>query len=541
MFSNLSIAGRLWLGAIVNFIVLIAIVAFAWSGLSQINQQVSKIVEQDWKKSALTNEIADAANEVARKVFLLLQDPENLTTYKADIGQQRQRVVDAVAKIETMIYAQRGRDAMANLKTVRESFAQVYPQVLSLIEANKQDEAKQLFLKDGLPKLTAYLQSVAAFQHVQGDLFEESGKEAKRVADHAETLLGGALLIALFLSATLAVWTIRSVTKPLGGEPNDAKLAVQRIAMGDLSHSLQLESGDNDSLLAALAKMQSELREMIGQLKSDADVLSGSSLQLAAASEQVAHGSRGQSDSASSMASAVEELSVSITQVNESAAEARRESVRAAELSSQGGAVIQRTIVEMQQIESAVKRSAEAINQMGEHSSRITGVVQVIKDVAEQTNLLALNAAIEAARAGEAGRGFAVVADEVRKLAERTALATTEIAQMVSAVQSGVVGAVQEMDHAVNRVTTGVAMAEQAGAAMEGITQGSERVQSAVGTISDALGEQSSASHEVASNVERIAQMAEENSNASSLAASTARQLQVLSDSVRVATGRFRL
>ncbi|EKE17378.1 MAG: hypothetical protein ACD_10C00476G0001 [uncultured bacterium] len=134
-----------------------------------------------------------------------------------------------------------------------------------------------------------------------------------------------------------------------------------------------------------------------------------------------------------------------------------------------------------------------------------------------------------------------MVADEVRKLAERTARATTEIAGMIGAVQSGVVGAVHEMDFAVSRVTTGVAMAEQAGEAMQGITQGSERLQIAVGSISDALKEQSSASHEVASNVEHIAQMAEENSAASASAASTARELQVLSDSVRAATARFRI
>jgi len=541
MFSSLSLAARLWFSAIVNLIVLVVIVGFAWSGMGQINREVSKIVEQDWKKSVLANEITDAANDVSRKLLLLLQDQDNLSVYQADIAKQRQRVVDAMAKIESMLYAQRGRDAFANLKAAREAFAQIYPQVLKLVESNKQADAQLLFLKDGLPKLSAYLQSVAAFQQIQGELFEASAQEAKNVAERAYLVLGSVLLGSLLLSIMLAIWSIRSVIGPLGGEPNDAKAAVQRIATGDLSQPLQLKSANKDSLLAALAKMQNELREMVSNLKQDADLLSSSSLQLAAASEQVATGSSEQSDSASSMASAVEQLSVSINQVNDSAAEARRESIRAAELSDQGGDVIQRTIVEMQQIESAVKRSAEAINQMGEHSSRITGVVQVIKDVAEQTNLLALNAAIEAARAGEAGRGFAVVADEVRKLAERTARATTEIAGMIGAVQAGVVGAVHEMDFAVSRVATGVAMAEQAGEAMQGITQGSERVQLAVGSISDALKEQSSASHEVASNVENIAQMAEENSAASASAASTARELQVLSDSVRAATARFRV
>ena len=541
MFSNLSLAARLWFSAIVNLVVLVVIVGFAWYGMEQINQEVSKIVEKDWKKSVLANEISDAANDVSRKLLLLLQDPANLSVYKVDIGKQRQRVVDAMAKIESMLYVQRGRDAAAKLKTAREDFAQIYPQVLSLVESNNHLEAQQLFLKDGLPKLSAYLQSVAAFQQVQGELFEASAEEAKSVAERAHLVLGSVLFGSLLLSIMLATWSIRSVINPLGGEPNDAKEAVQRIASGDLSQPLQLKSASKDSLLGALAKMQNELREMVSKLKQDADLLSSSSLQLATASEQVASGSSEQSDSASSMASAVEQLSVSINQVNDSAAEARRESVRAAELSDQGGDVIQRTIAEMQQIESAVKRSAEAINQMGEHSSRITGVVQVIKDVAEQTNLLALNAAIEAARAGEAGRGFAVVADEVRKLAERTARATTEIAEMIGAVQSGVVGAVHEMDSAVSRVATGVAMAEQAGAAMQGITQGSERVQLAVSSISDALSEQSSASHEVASNVEHIAQMAEENSAASASAASTARELQLLSDSVRAATARFRV
>jgi methyl-accepting chemotaxis protein len=202
---------------------------------------------------------------------------------------------------------------------------------------------------------------------------------------------------------------------------------------------------------------------------------------------------------------------------------------------------MRQSVEEMEHIAEAVERSSAAIGELGEKSRQITTIVDSIRDIADQTNLLALNAAIEAARAGETGRGFAVVADEVRKLAERTSLATQEIAGMVQAIQHGTARAVDTMQQGVERVSSGVALSNQAGESMAQINSGAQQVLEAVREISLALNEQSLASNEIAQNVERIAAMTGDNSVAARETTTTAEVLENLATTLRQQVGRFQV
>lgn len=206
-----------------------------------------------------------------------------------------------------------------------------------------------------------------------------------------------------------------------------------------------------------------------------------------------------------------------------------------------GGAVVARTVAEMERISVSVRESADVIQDLGDQSAKISAIVNSIKEIADQTNLLALNAAIEAARAGETGRGFAVVADEVRKLAERTAKATDEITGMVAAIQHGTSRAVDTMQGGVVRVQEGVVLAGQAGASMDQIRAGASQVVAAVTDISSALREQGAASTDIARNVEQIAQMAEQNSAAVRETANTAHRLENLAQQLRAEVSHFHI
>jgi methyl-accepting chemotaxis protein len=188
-----------------------------------------------------------------------------------------------------------------------------------------------------------------------------------------------------------------------------------------------------------------------------------------------------------------------------------------------------------------VGKASKVIQTLGEDSQQISSVVQVIKEVADQTNLLALNAAIEAARAGEQGRGFAVVADEVRKLAERTAQSTGDISTMISKMQVSSKEAVEEMSHVVEQVESGQALAQEAGERIRSILDEANRVSDAVTEISAALKEQSQASQDIARHVESIAQMTDENHAAAEESASGAQELSQLAHEINDVLAKFKV
>ena len=213
----------------------------------------------------------------------------------------------------------------------------------------------------------------------------------------------------------------------------------------------------------------------------------------------------------------------------------------AGEISNRGSEIIHSAASEMHKISDAVQSSSAIIEDLGRQSDQITSIVNTIREIADQTNLLALNAAIEAARAGEQGRGFAVVADEVRKLAERTSLSTTEIAAMVGKIQTGTRNAVESMQTGVAQAGRGVDLASQAGASIIEIREGAERVTAVVNSITDSIREQGSTSSDIARNIEHIAQMSEEGASAVRHTADAARHLQQLSGSLHHSVSRFKL
>ncbi len=350
-------------------------------------------------------------------------------------------------------------------------------------------------------------------------------------------------LAAAAVAATLGIAfkLIRGILGQIGGEPADAVEVAQRIAAGDLTKDVSVAPGDTGSMLASIHGMQVTLRGVLASLQDEARRVAATAEQLATSSDQVAQGSQEQAEAAASMAAAIEEMTVSISHVSARAEEATSISSHSGELARQGAEVIHSAAREMQSIEASVKGSADIIAALEEQSAQITAIVNVIREIADQTNLLALNAAIEAARAGEQGRGFAVVADEVRKLAERTASSTQEIASMIERIQEGTGSAVASMETGVAQASTGVGLATQAGAAIRDINGQSDRVVEVVGDISASLREQTTASGDVARGIEHIAQMTEENSSAVRETAQAAHDLTSMAASLQAVVDRFRV
>lgn len=279
---------------------------------------------------------------------------------------------------------------------------------------------------------------------------------------------------------------------------------------------------------------------MVAQIASGAPTLKETAESLSHASGQVATASHYQADSTSSMAAAIEQMTVSINHISDSARETEEDSSSAATLAQGGEQKVDTATKEMQLIASTVSTAAEKIRSLETRTHEISSIAGVIKEIAAQTNLLALNAAIEAARAGEQGRGFAVVADEVRKLAERTSAATEEINSMLVAIQGDTASAVGTMDMALPQVARGVNLAQEAAQSLRDIRDGASNTLARIRDVAMATREQSAASNAIAQQVESIAQMVEETSASMQQTAESAQRLEGVARELGSLVARFR-
>jgi methyl-accepting chemotaxis protein len=362
---------------------------------------------------------------------------------------------------------------------------------------------------------------------------------AKQKIEVAMVLMLGVLLLAIVVTLTLTLAISRSITQPLSRMQSRM---VEIKNNNDFTHRIGIDSldevGDTARAFDALAE---SLQGALLKLLSNASDVSRAAQSLAASSQQVAASSGEQSSAAAAMAATVEQVTTSIAHVADRAREAREISADSGGRSGQGGLIISNAATAMIELAQAVKQASDSIGALGEKSGQISSVVKVIKEVAEQTNLLALNAAIEAARAGEQGRGFAVVADEVRKLAERTSKATEEISRVIETMQAGTNDAISVMGNAVTRADGAAVLAREAGDAINQINGGVSTVESAVTDISSSLEEQSRASNDIAIHVEKVAQMVEENNAAAGQTANSAVHLERLAVDMRETVEKFRL
>jgi len=345
--------------------------------------------------------------------------------------------------------------------------------------------------------------------------------------------------IAIVLVVMLSFITRKAIFTPIEKLSN---ILIEVAKNRDLSQRVDYSKDDEiGEVVSRFNQLMKELQDSLKDITNRVNEATQGVEAMSMAAKQVAESSESQSSSTSAMAASVEEMSVSINTVSVSAEDAQNIARRAGENSAEGGQIIERTAAEMVSIAETVAQASNVIQELGRESQQISSVVQVIKEVADQTNLLALNAAIEAARAGEQGRGFAVVADEVRKLAERTAQSTFDISTMVGKIQVSAKEAVDEMDRVVQRVESGQTLAQEAGERIVSIREEARRVSDAITEISNALKEQSQASQDISRHVESVTMMTDKNSTAAEETASAARGLEQSTIGVKNTVAQFKV
>ena len=321
--------------------------------------------------------------------------------------------------------------------------------------------------------------------------------------EHSAHLLPLAVLGTLLLLAVS--WRVRrSIGLEIGGEPQFAMKAAGRIAEGDLTHTIQLRPNDQNSMLYVLSRMQDSLRDMIQALRTNAQQVERSIEQLSAESTKVTLATQLQANSVAQTRDAVDTVSRRVDTVNALAHETEASSQEVAQRARQGAEVADRVAAEMSKIATTVQNSSSEVSQLVGSTREIEKMANVIKEIADQTNLLALNAAIEAARAGEQGRGFAVVADEVRKLAERTGKATQEIATILQGIHADTERAVTGMNAAGPVIAGGVNQANEAAATLRDIEKQSQDALSRMAQLTEATREQTENIQQIVTNIDEV-------------------------------------
>lgn len=481
--------------------------------------QYRTILGKIYKQEAYLDSFGDSATEQERMALKSVLDGEAAQ----DVGRMRAIMAEMVAHPEQA--APDVRAAPGNKKSVE-------------VVAERPAQA-------GVDSAVWFKRST---DRING-LYEVEQLLTKNINSDADNLLSTSralLLLQLVLAAlaiTIAVavsaWVARSVNRPLNAVVDAAEYAV---ANDDFTHVVP-EDGTQETARVgqAINHLMQKFRSIISDATRSSESIASASNVLSVSSKRVNQSSSAQADAAATVAASVEEVSVS---VSETAANARSagEIVEKSRIGTEKTlAVMAEMVQNVNGIAELIRESDANVGRLDESSKKIGGIIQVIREVADQTNLLALNAAIEAARAGEQGRGFAVVADEVRKLAERTSKATTEIAALIGDIQSHIGETVTGMQQANTQVAESLELVGKTEAALHRIGDDSREVASNVQSIVDAIREQDAAIHQVAANVEKIAQMTEENSAAAASSSETAAQLDNLSGALKESVIRFKV
>ena len=539
---KLTISRQLSLMAVITIAILLVVGVIGNRVASSINSAVenSEKIIVPTVESIGTMRLAFLDIQVAVPGHIAAYNENEKKELDARITASQQTFATTLADYEKIAASsgQKNLDLLAADRKAYEEFVKFLTPVLEKSRNSEVGNAKELF-NEGKPIIAKLNESLVAHAAYSKELASEQSQSADATFSGGNTLLMASSLLGMLFLGGLSFVLNRSISRGL----SSMEQTVARVEADlDLTARVPVRRDDEIGKMGValnrlLDRLQSNLKtvaEMAGHLSQSADNLSE-------ASQQVADSSEAQSSAASSMAAGVEELTVSINHVGDRATHTRERVAYAGKLATEGEGVVVKTVEDIDAIALSVSSSAELINRLEAQSREIASVVNVIKEVADQTNLLALNAAIEAARAGEQGRGFAVVADEVRKLAERTGNSTREITDTIGVMRDGAQAASSAMMNAVEQVTASVSRASGACDMIRKIGEGSREAVGMVSEITDAIHEQSASSTSVAQSVERIAQMAEQSTAAAQGSADTAQQLNSLAQEMRMITDQYKL
>ncbi|WP_429138494.1 methyl-accepting chemotaxis protein [Aeromonas allosaccharophila] len=548
--SSMTIGKKLTAGFAVLGLMVAFIGGFSLLEFSNMNRAAIGFTDSILPAVNRTNDIGDSISELRRyelALFLVASDPQKRAEYRTTAAQLVERLKQQMIDHDKTIWAQdvEERRTFDMVKTDWASYLALHEQVKQLQDSGLMSEAQTVFMDQGIPLYNNLHKSVAELIRINHGYATESRKVVVASYDSAKLSVTIALVIGLILVVVLSVVLTRQIRDPLIMLARQA----QRIANGDLGQG-ELQQWIRDSrfnrdelgqLGSAINRMQGSLSDLVSEIAGSVSQLSSAVEEVSAISSQSASGMAIQQNEVSQVATAMNEMQSTVNEVARNTTDAMSAAKDASRTSAAGSEVVRSSIASIEEVSVKIEQAGTVVQQLEVDSANISVVLDVIRDIAGQTNLLALNAAIEAARAGEQGRGFAVVADEVRSLAQRTQDSTAEISKMIELLQSRAAEAGNAMQLSRHQMQESVGLARDAGTSIDTINGAVVRITDMNTLIATATEEQNAVTEELNRSIVNIHNAADENAQGAHQIAQACGELSKLANTLHHMTQRFTL
>jgi methyl-accepting chemotaxis protein len=536
---NLSIAARLAGGFAIIAVVVVLLGTLAMREMGGMQKQ-SVELEEVWMPSIAA--VGDFGQDVLRiRVFtlrMLLLDVSQRQEVENDILKLLAELQNSEQAYARLIQSDVERQAFDHYLRQRAEYGRVQSQVARLALAGDDAQALDLLRSQLNPLADSLVEALMALEQVNLAGATAAGDASRASYSSAQQMVIIFIVLAALLTVFLAWILTISIVRPI----REAVDATERVATGDLTQPISATGKDEPArLLTALAKMQDQLRDTLQGIVSSSTQLASAAEELNAVTEDATRGLQRQDDEIQQAATAVNEMSAAVDEVASNAVSTSEQSRATSDTAMEGQQQVVRTVASIDKLSGTIQATANEVQELAEKAKNISRVLDVIRAIAEQTNLLALNAAIEAARAGEQGRGFAVVADEVRALAHRTQQSTSEIEEMIGTIQQGTERSVEAMNMSKTMAGSTLEQADAAGKALEVITAAIMQINERNLVIASAAEEQAQVAREVDRNLVNIRDLSTQSAAGAEQTSSSSRELSRLAVDLNDLVNRFKL
>ena len=537
---NMNIAPRAFLGFAFIGALMLLLGVFALNQMSKIRAATEDITSASVPSIRALDDFTQLTLRLRVLSYRLLtnREPDVQQNTLEAFELRNQQIRTAQGIYEKLITSTQERNAYDEYVRLLGQYHQIEERMKSLSRANQIDELRNLLNTELLNNSEQVNAVLTRLLDINNDDANATNQQAKDQYDMAFNLVVGLLVVATALTLLFAWLLTRSITLPIAR----ALEAAEEVAEGNLTRPITVDGNDEAGrLLAAMAKMQTKLRDTLQRIAGSATQLASAAEELNAVTDESARGLTQQNNEIEQAATAVNEMTSAVEEVARNAVSTSEASRNATTSAGDGRDLVQETVSAIERMSGDVQATATLIGELANESRDIGKVLDVIRGLADQTNLLALNAAIEAARAGEAGRGFAVVADEVRALAHRTQQSTSEIERMIGSIQTGTEHAVDSMRNSTERAESTLNIAKGAGLSLDTINTAIVEINERNLVIASAAEEQAQVAREVDRNLVNIRDLSVQSATGASQTSAASNELSRLAVDLNGMVGRFRL